>query len=237
MNASSQPHPVALPALSPDFVQLWLEKTQDLVLLLDDFDRIAHVFQDGSFQSEDTLHWMGLPLEVVLSIESRVKIPMLLGNDAARPHSDARWRHINLTGLRGNNVPVLAQYMRLPGEQPFNRAIFCRDLRSVEAMSHRLLTAQRELERSHQALKQDLLQRERRFGGVGPAVTVQGVVEAIKSTTYERAIQETVTHLERQCLEALLAEAQGDAEVAAATAGLSLQEWLNKRATLGAMKT
>lgn len=237
MNASSQPFPVELPSLPSEQVRLWMEKTQDLVFLLDGVDRIAYVFQDGSFHTQDAHHWIGQSLEAVVSVESRVKIPLLLANDAAQDDSDARWRHINLTGFSQNNVPVLARYMTLPGDQAVSRALFCRDLRTLEAMNHRFLSLQQELERSHMSMRNKLTLKERQLARAQAAVSVQGMLHAIDRSTYTQAIRETVNHLERQCLHALLDDARGDPALAAKRAGLSMDEWLNKKAQLDASET
>ncbi len=54
------------------------------------------------------------------------------------------------------------------------------------------------------------------------------MLQMIKQTTYLQAIRETVTTLERQCLQALLDEAGGDHVRAAEMAGLSLVERRDK---------
>ena len=232
MNASSQPRPVELPSLPSEYVQRWMEKTQDLVFLLDELDHIAYVFQDGTFHRDDAHHWIGQSLHSVVSVESRVKIPLLLDNDAARDDSDARWRHINLLGCRDNNIPILARYMRFPGDRPFTRTVFCRDLRAVQEISQRFLSVQQELEQSHQAWRRDLMAKERQLTQGQPAIHISGVVASIKKSTYAQAIRDTVTHLERQCLQALLDDARGDPARAADLAGLTLEEWLAKKAAL-----
>jgi len=228
MNAFSRHQALSLPALSPECVRKWIEKTQDLVLLLDTSNHIAGFYQDESFDDTDLNHWIGKNLADCLSVESRPKLPPLLDNDAACDDNDARWRHINLLGFHNQVIPILAKCMSLPSDR-FSKALFCRDLRPLERANNNFLIAQRELEKSNQDLRNKLEEKER-VRHLNKAVDTSGVLSMIKQTTYSQAIRETVTVLERKCLQALLDEARGDHNQAAHTAGLSMVEWHEKLA-------
>jgi hypothetical protein len=226
MNAYNRPQSPALPTLSPDWVKIWMEKTQDLVLLLDEKDCIAGFFQGGAFANEDLYHWIGQNLAECVSADSMPKLAPLLFNDAARDNLDARWRHINLLGLHSQVIPVLTKCMTLPADT-FAKALFCRDLRPLQDATHQFLAIQQELEQNNQSLR-DRLEESERPPGLGGVVNTKGMLKMIKQSTYMQVIRETVTNLERQCLQSLLNEADGDHARAAQMAGLSLTEWQEK---------
>ena len=230
MNAYSRPHDTALPTLSAQWVRLWLEKTQDLVLLLDAADQIVGVFQSESFEKTEAYHWIGQDLARIVSAESRPKLPLLLDNDAALDSGDPRWRHLNLLGRHEQVFPVLARFMSWPGDGPV-KAIFCRDLRPLQEANDRFLLAQQELEARNQSL-QARLQHQDREGSAFAGLHTDQLVRTIKETSYAQAIQETVHHIEKQCLQALLADAGGNNAKAAEMAGLALSEWLEKLASV-----
>lgn len=230
MNAYSRPRDIRLPPLSSQGVQRWMEKTQDLVLLLDAADRIAGVFQSEVFAAVDLYHWVGQDLNAIVSADSRPKLPPMLANDLARDGSDARWRHINLLGQSGQMLPVLARCMGLTGHGPV-KAVFCRDLRPLQAVNDRWLAAQREWEHSNQALRERLLSQDA-TRSMAPTLDTDRLLQMIQQTTYAQVIRETVQDLERQCLQALLRDAGGDHARAAGMAGMGLSEWLEKLAAL-----
>lgn len=228
MNAFSRPFAVTLPALSPDWVQLWIEKTQDLVFMLDRDAQIAGVFQNQTYAQEDVHHWIGQNLASIVSAESQPKLPLLFENDVAQQGADARWRHINLMDRQGGLVPVLSRCMSLPGGESL-RALFCRDLRSMQDLNNRFISVQQALEQDNLALRARMQAQGTPQNGAA-TLPIACVVESIKQNTYEQAIAETVQNLEKQCLHALLQEAGGIPARAAELAGLSLQQWLDKAA-------
>lgn len=228
MNAYSRPRTIVLPTLSPEWVRVWMEKTQDLVLLLDDSDCIAAFFHGGAFAADDLYYWIGQNLAAIVSGDSSPKLIPLLANDAASESVDARWRHINLLGLQSQVIPVLARCMSLPGDG-FAKAVFCRDLRQLQEATHKFLAIQQELENSNQSLR-DQLQKKDSMQSATEVPSTHGMLQMIKQTTYVQAIKESVVILERQCLQALLDEAGGDHVRAARMAGLSLTEWQEKLA-------
>ena len=230
MNAYSRPRDVALPTLSANWVRIWMEKTQDIVLLLDESCQIAGVFQSEYFEKAEAYHWIGQDLSSIVSADSSPKLQPLLDNDASLEGGDVRWRHLNLLGLNGQVFPVLAKCMSWPAEG-LSKAIFCRDLRPLQEANDRFLLAQQELERRNQLLQDRLQQKESELSAVA-ALQPHQLVRTIKETSYAKVIEDTVHQLERQCLEALLRDAGGDDAKAAEMAGLDLSEWLKKLASV-----
>lgn len=229
MNAYTRPQSLALPTLSPEWVKLWMEKIQDLVLLLDETDCVVGFFQGGSYAMEDLYHWIGQNLTACVSSDSSPKLASLLYNDAANENLDARWRHINLLGLNKQVIPVLTKCMTVPADG-FAKAIFCRDLRPLQDATTKFLAFQQELEQNNQSLRARLQEKELAQDR-GKDMNTSRMLQMIKQSTYSQAIKETVNILERQCLQALLDEAGRDHMRAARMAGLSLTEWHEKIAS------
>jgi hypothetical protein len=234
MNAYSRPNSITLPELSADGVQRWFEKTQDLVLLLDEHDGVSGAFQGGAFAQADLHHWIGQRLQALVSADTRPKIDLLLANDAARDDTDDRWRHINLLGARGEMLPVLSRYMVLYGTPRSVRIVVCRDLRPGQTQNERYQSAHRELELTVLSLREDLRLKEQQLSAIsGSAPDVQRLVERIKHGGFDQVIKETTQLLQRQCMQVLLAEAGGDPVQAARLAGESLEKWQNRAFAAG----
>lgn len=226
MSAFSQPFPVAWPALDAHWVRRWIQKTQDLVLMLDVRDHISGALHDGVFGDPDVHHWMGQALLDVVSPDTRPKVPLLLANDTARDEADDRWRHINLLALDGTALPVLARYMRLPDAMHPTRVVICRDLRATHDLNQRHLKAYREIEQTVLDLRDRLQQKEREVARIREAsIDVQRLVERIKQGGFDPVIQQATRLVQRQCLQALLDLAQGDPTQAARMAGIDPQTW------------
>lgn len=226
MNAYSRPYDLNIPALSPELVRLWIEKTQDLVLLISADERISGAFQSDVFNASDVNHWIGQPLIAMVSKESQVKVPMLLNNDASLDSSDAIWRHINLMDPHGNAIPVRALCMTLQNGNDLIRCLFCRDLRSIQDLNNRFIGIQQDLQTENFELRTSLLRADQ-------SLDVRQIVGSIKQSSYQQVINETVQNLERDCIRALLSETNGDHHLAASLAGCELDDWLRKVTTLG----
>lgn len=228
MNAYSRPRTIALPSLSPESVRVWMERTQDLVLLLDHSDCIAGFFQGGAYAADDLYYWIGQNLAAIVSDDSSPKLIPLLANDAASENLEARWRHINLLGLQNQVIPVLARCMSLRGDG-FAKAVFCRDLRPLQEITHKFLAMQQEFDNRNRSLR-DELQKKDSIRSTTEVPSTHGLLQKIKQTNYVQVIKETVIILERQCLQALLDEAGGNHKHAAQMAGMSLTEWQERLA-------
>jgi hypothetical protein len=226
MTAYSQPRSVSLPGLSADWVRRWVQKTQDLVLLLDDQDRIAGVLQDGRFAPDDIQHWLGLTLLEVVSADTRPKVPLLLANDAASDQADDRWRHINLLASDGAMLPVLMRYMQLTHVEPSMRTVICRDLRATADLSQRHQWAHREFDQTMLTLRDTLRQKEQEIERLRlQSDPVERMVDQIKRIGFDQVIGQATRLLQRQCLQALLDQAQGDPRRAARSAGVDDATW------------
>ena len=230
MNAQSRPYELDMPELSSKSVRLCAEKTQDLVLSITADGYIAGALQTNVFNSIDINFWIGQHLTSVASPDSKVKIPMLLDNDASLSASHAIWRHINLIGLNGNNIPVRAIYMTLKNPNQIIHCLFCRDLSSTQELNNRFIAAQQELLNKNYFLQSKLDEKISQLNN--QHLPVNFLVDSIKQFSYQKIINDAVNNLERECMRTLLLEAEGDHERAADIAKCDLKIWLAKAAHL-----
>lgn len=231
MSAYSRPDILTLPSLPSEAVRLCIEKTQDLVILISPENLIAGVLQTSIFETADIHHWIGQPLASIVSPESQVKIPLLLENDAAHTDKNAIWRHINLIGFKGDNIPVQALYMKLTSEENQFRLLFCRDLRPMQDMSSRFSALHEDLMQENLLLR-NTLEKQTRQAAKASGLEMDHLVNSIKQSSYKKVISDTVHNLERDCIRALLQEVGGDHVRAADLAGCDMKDWLVKVAML-----
>lgn len=226
MSAHSHPPAVSLPSLSAHWVHRWVQKTQDLVLLLDDRNHIAGALQDGVYAASDIHHWIGLHLCDVVSPDTRPKIDVLLANDVALDVADDRWRHLNLLSQNGTMLPVLMRYMQVPDIKQPMRTIICRDLRATADLSLRHQSAHREFEQTMLELRDTLHQQEQEIAHLrGQSIDLRRLVDQIKRGGFNQVIDQATQLLRRQCLQTLLDQSGGDAQQAARLAMVDDATW------------
>lgn len=234
MATASYPQSVKLPSLTPAWVRLCIEMTQDLTLFIDHRTIVIDAIRAESYSAADVSHWIGLPLRSIVGAESAGKIDLLISNDVSEPSSDARWRHINLLGGDGSILPVLARYLVLKSDAEDVRMLVLRDLRPMQAANERFISAQRETEHQYnervRQLENTIQVLQTRM--IADA-SVEGVLEKIGDSPLSKVISETANSLERRCLLAILQEAGGSHEVAAKVAKMPLEAWMNKVRTHG----
>ena len=226
MNAFRRPTEVLLPELSSRSFKSLIEKTQDLVLLLDGANHVVGFFQEDLFNEIDLHSWIGRKFSDILCNDSINKLKPLLENDAAKEYTDARWRHVNLQGHDSRVIPVLSKAMSFQGDT-FVKAIFCRDLRPIERKNNNFIEAQQQLEVVNQSLRNKLSEKELQFLQK-EHVNEKKLLLSIHKTSYTEVIKESVANLERQCLKALLKEANGNEQLAAKMSGLQMDELQEK---------
>jgi transcriptional regulator PpsR len=120
----------------------------DLALIVDS----AGIVRDAAWQTEQLAQdigsdhaWLGRPWRDLVAVESRAKIDQLRG-DAAVP-GPPKWRHINLIGRPGVEVPIMCATVRLGADGRI--VAFGRDLRPVSVLQQRLMNAQQSIERDY----------------------------------------------------------------------------------------
>lgn len=226
MNAFRLPLEVLLPELSSQGFKSLLEKSQDLVLLLDTANVVVGCIQDELFSEIDLHNWIGQNFSDILCSDSINKLKPLLENDAAKEYTDARWRHVNLQGHDSRVIPVLTKAMSFQGDT-FVKVIFCRDLRATEKQINKFVEMQQQFEVVNQSLRNKLSEKELQFLQ-NEQVNEKKLLLSIHNTSYKEVIKESVVNLERQCLKALLKEANGNKQLAAKISGLQMDELQEK---------
>jgi transcriptional regulator with PAS, ATPase and Fis domain len=226
MNAFRLPQEVLLPELSAQGFKSLLEKSQDLVLLLDTANVVVGFIQDELFNEIDLHNWIGQNFSDILCNDSIKKLKPLLENDAAKEYTDARWRHVNLQGHDSRVIPVLTKAMSFQGDT-FVKAIFCRDLRATEKQINKFIEMQQQFEVVNQSLRNKLSEKELQLLQ-NEQVNEKKLLLSIHNTSYKEVIKESVANLERQCLKALLKEANGNKQLAAKLSGLQMDELQEK---------
>lgn len=224
MATALRPQTDILPALSSGWVRLFIEKTQDLTLVIDHDTVVIDAFHSEGFSTNEVSHWIGHPVRSIVGPESVGKIDLLLSNDVSENTADARWRHINLVGQAGTFIPVLARYMVLKSIAQEAQVLVLRDLRSLQAANDRFAAAQRELE-------YDFSERLKKLESTARAsvdFSVGRILERIEGSAFDKVIAETASALERRCLVALLKDAGGNHDLAAKAARMTLEDWIGK---------
>ncbi len=109
----------------------------------------------------------------------------------------------------------------------FVKAIFCRDLRATEKQNNKFVEMQKQFEVVNQSLRNKLSEKELQLLQ-NEQVNEKKLLLSIHNTCYTEVIKESVANLERQCLKALLKEANGNKQLAAKMSGLQMDELQEK---------
>lgn len=133
--------------LDAEAASMLVAAAADIVFIIDP----AGIVRDATCQTEDLAAelasepgWLGRPWRDLVTPESRDKVDQLLAAAAPGP---PKWRHINLIGHAGIDVPIMCAAVRVGAE---GRTIaFGRDLRPVSVLQQRLVSTQQSLERDY----------------------------------------------------------------------------------------
>jgi len=127
-----------------------IDAASDMALVIDRRGVIQHLSVSiDDLMPEACEGWVGRRLSDVVTLESRPKVDLLLG-DAAEGASK-HWRHINHPVPNSSDLPILYSAARLGAKG--NTVLFGRDLRAVAGLQQRLVDAQDALERDYWRLR------------------------------------------------------------------------------------
>lgn len=228
MATAYPPQSAKIPSLSSDSVRLFIEKTQDLTLVIDQDTIVIDALQNNAFPAADVSRWIGCPLKSIVGPESLAKLDLLLANDASDSSSDVRWRHINLTSADGSSIPVLAKYLILKSEAQEARVLVLRDLRTQQAANDRFLAVQRETEFQYAERLRELQGTAKNLTSQMAADTsIEQVLAKVENGSFDKAIAETASALEKRSLMAILQKSGGRHDIAAKAARMSMEQWMN----------
>jgi transcriptional regulator PpsR len=183
-------------------------------------------FGSDEMEREFTGHTLlGKPWIETVTVESRPKIEELLHDALSK--ASPRWRHVNHSMPDGKDLPVM--YSAVPVGPRGRLVAMGRSMRPLASMQHRLLEAQRSMEREYSRLRQAETRHRLLFQVAAEAVVVvdaatRKVVEANPAAMtmlgdagrrlVGRALNEAFAGPSRRALDALLAKvaAAGHAE-------------------------
>jgi transcriptional regulator PpsR len=160
-----------------------LSAANDLTLVIDASGVVIDLAAElDGLQADLYAHWVGQPLESLVSLESQPKVREMLavatGSDAPGAHS--RGRQINAILGDGSELPLRASSVALGA----GRVLVCaRDLRATAALQQRLVEAQQGMERDYWRFRHAETRYRHLFQVAGEAVlvvdaTTQRILEA-----------------------------------------------------------
>jgi len=212
-----------LPALTPHQAGAVLAQTADMAFVLDEQNRIAEVHAFGAMAETVCPDWTGRNFADIPGIDSRAKVALLLADDASRPGSAARWRHLNIDRAGQESLPLLLKFFAFAGPEKAGNMVIARDLRPTMAMQARVQRAMIEMEMGNE-WSRAAPPAPAANGVIGQAPrdpVVTGAVNAIGRQPLDRIVADTARTLERLCIAEALRQAGDDPEAAALLLGLS----------------
>jgi transcriptional regulator PpsR len=133
--------------LDAESASMLVAAAADIVFIIDP----AGIVRDATCQTENLAAelaaepgWLGRPWRDLVTPDSRDKVDQLLAAAAPGP---PKWRHVNLIGRAGTDVPIMCAAVRVGAAG--RTIVFGRDLRPVSVLQQRLVSTQQSLERDY----------------------------------------------------------------------------------------
>jgi transcriptional regulator PpsR len=139
--------------IPPELVSEIVATTSDITLVLS-HDRLIHsvLISPGHRSFGQLGHWVGLPVDDVLSIESRSKLDARLSSLRSGPGSGPLTVELNHADVTIWEFPVRYTLHRVQADDSV--LMLGRDLRPIAEMQQKLVNAQLALERDHEAQRE-----------------------------------------------------------------------------------
>ncbi|MES2969894.1 MAG: helix-turn-helix domain-containing protein [Pseudomonadota bacterium] len=209
---------LAMPSLDPGQVESLLFHSADVILTISDDDIVIDAMASVKLDPLTLFSWIGFALPLIVTDDSKPKIPVLLSENMADAGPNARWRHVNFLLDGGESLPLLVKYMCFDSEDRQVRLLIGRDLRPVAEIQQRFQMAQLEMENTRDAANFPLR----------PAKRAERVEEDILADLGKKPldtiVSETARMLERVCILEALRRCAGDQVEAAALLGLNADD-------------
>ncbi len=144
--------------VSADSAATLIAAAADIALIIDQKGLICDIaFQSENFAAEfvQAESWLGKAWRTTVTVESRQKIDALVAaanDDQPVGAQSSQARHVNYTGARGIDIPIL--FSRVALGRDGESIAFGRDLRPLAALQQRLVDVQQSLERDYARLRQ-----------------------------------------------------------------------------------
>lgn len=198
------------PDLPAELSQLLLREALDLVLVLDDEDRVINECHSPEIDPAVAASLLDLRLVDILSIESRGKLGSILRSNSLIADAEYRWRHINLVTGRRETLPVLAKYIELEAHGRVYRALLCRDLSSIDGINRRLAQVQLEHDREIRRYQDEIAQ-----------LAMKPWLELVGKLPLHEISSIMSQWIERDCIRLAMEESGQDRRAAALLLGMS----------------
>ncbi len=177
---------------------------------------VMDVASSGAVDPAMCASWENKSFLEIVSEDSRPKVDVLLQDNSARNLTEGRWRHLNLQGSDGTELPLLIKFFRFAHEGASTHLICARDLRPLSDAQQQWQHQQNALQQSYE----DQLNEMRAQVGLG------NMLHHMTKLVGDRPLNELATNalslLETLCCKEALERSDGNLEAAAHMLGVSV---------------
>jgi hypothetical protein len=225
MSPLTTPPSARLPILSSQDLQALVEHTYDLLIALDDAGKVLSVSQDIDLSPMSLYNWIGTPFSEVLTVESLVKLPLLMKDAFTAGSGSTRWRHINLrTGQQV--LPILAKYTEFTDQWGvISRLIFGRDLRPLQRLQSQLVASHDKVVKNYEELIQAVSEKSQALDQrLSELIPYDQISQQARSMTLDQALEPFVQQVRTEVIIRKLRQTQQNIAQSAQELGLSVAE-------------
>ncbi len=143
--------PGQLVSLDADAIHRLISTSSDYAILLDEKGIVKDIFCGNEAHVQDDIKaWIGQPFLKTLTVESLVKLDMLV--DQAKHQEEPKWRQLNHVTEGDDDFP--ASYAAVPGPDTGTTLLLGRDKRELILLQQRLVKAQLTIEQDYERIRQ-----------------------------------------------------------------------------------
>lgn len=211
--------------LSSQDLQALVEHTYDLLIALDDAGKVLSVSQDIDLSPMSLYNWIGTPFSEVLTVESLVKLPLLMEDAFTVGSGSTRWRHINLR-MGQQVLPILAKYTEFKDKSGvISRLIFGRDLRPLQRLQSQLVASHDKVVKNYEELIQAVSEKSQALDQRGSElIPYDQISQQARSMTLDQALGFFVQQVRTEVITRKLRQTQQNVAQSAQELGLSMAE-------------
>jgi hypothetical protein len=219
MSPLTVPPSASLPNLDSRDLKALVDHTYDVLIALDAGGLILSVSQDIELKPMDLYGWIGTNFQEILTEESKVKLPLLLGNSFTALSGSSLWRHINLRLGSDQVLPILAKYAEFGDSSSSTvRFVFGRDLRPLQRLQRKLTESHNEVVKNYEQLAQAVNEKSLLLDRkISELVPYDKIFADAESSSLGQSLEQFFQTVKRNVVRRKLEETNGNiAEVASA---------------------
>lgn len=226
MSPLTVPPSASLPSLGLKDLKALVDHTYDVLIALDASGRILSVSQDIELSSMDLYGWIGVNFQEILTEDSKVKLPLLLGNSFTAFSGPSLWRHINLRLGSDQVLPILAKYAEFGGSSSSTvRFVFGRDLRPLQRLQRKLTESHNEVVKNYEQLAQAVHEKSLLLDRkISELVPYDKIFADAESSSLGESLEQFFQTVKRNVVRRKLEETGGDVAKVASALGISKHE-------------